>query len=348
MYCKHFGFRMDPFSVSPDPRFFYETEQHREAVATLYYAMLQRRGFALLVGRPGLGKTSVLRQLALLLDGMAEVAFLPQPYFDHENLLEAVLSSLGIEAKRTAAQNCDLFNQHLLKIRGTGKTCVVILDEAQNLTSKTLEAVRMLSNFETSAQKLVQIVLGGQPRLAEKLQRSSSEQIRQRINLVSRLHPLASYQVYDYIAHRLKIAGGSLHLFAPAALSAIAAGSGGVPRNVNTICFNALSLVYALDGTTVGYAEVAEAIRDLDLTAEGHLPVMPIAPVAPSPPLARNALMAPVAPSSPSARLTASPRHDPLVVHDFPRKGPQVSGGMPLQTKFDQVFTALRKKVFKS
>ena len=325
MYCEHFALLEDPFNVSPDCRFFYQTEQHREAVATLHYAMLQRRGFALLIGRPGLGKTSVLARLAQHLEGTAEIAFLPQPYFNHVNLLEAILNALDIEPRRTSSQNYNLFNQYLLKTRAAGKTVVVIFDEAQNLSLKTLEAVRMLSNFETSAQKLVQIILAGQPRLAEVLKQAASEQIRQRINVVSRLHPLANYEVYDYIAHRLQIAGSSISLFDPAALRTIASRSGGVPRNVNTICFNALSLAYALDRHQVGCAEVAEAIRDLDLTWEdARMPIAPVPQVA---------------------RITPPPERNGFVVDDAMRNRPQSTGGKLLPTRFDQVLTALRRKV---
>jgi general secretion pathway protein A len=330
MYCEHFGFSEDPFSASPDPRFFYQVEQHREALASLYYAMLQRRGFGLLIGRPGLGKTSVLGQLIQLLQGRAEVAFLPQPYFDHISLLEAILIALSIEPKGTAVENHLLFNQYLLKTRAVGKTCVLIFDEAQNFSLETLEAVRMLSNFEKSAQKLVQIVLAGQPRLAELLMQAASEQIRQRINVVSRLKRLASYEVYDYIAHRLQIVGSSSTVFAPAALRDIATGSGGVPRNVNTICFNALSLAYALDRPQVGCAEVAEAIRDLDLGSELVL--------------ASEDVHVPPAPFRPIEHLAGTPTREAFGVPDAPRKGRQLSGPMPFHTRFSQVVADLRRK----
>jgi general secretion pathway protein A len=324
MYHEHFALRDEPFSASPDDRFFYQTEQHTEAVATLLYAILQRRGFGLLVARPGLGKTSVLRRLVFLLEGKADVAFLPQPYFDHQNILEAILTALGIEPQAAPSQNYRLFYQYLMKTRATGKTCVVIFDEAQNLDLNTLEAIRMLSNFEASGQKLIQIVLAGQPRLVEVLKQDDSEQIRQRINVVSRLHPLASYEVFDYIAHRLQISGGSLSLFAPDALRAIASGSGGVPRNVNTICFSSLSLAYALDRTEVGSAEVNEAIRDLDLTSEVvHSEGAPV------------------------ERSTAVVRRDSFVAPASTRNTPRENENGPVHTRLsvvDQVLATLRRK----
>lgn len=147
----------------------------------------------------------------------------------------------------------------------------VVLDEAQDLNRDTLEAIRMLSNFETPAEKLVQIVLAGQPRLADTLKQPDCEQIRQRLNVIARLAPLSRHEVQDYIAHRLKTTGTSASLFAPDALQAIASASGGVPRNVNIICFNSLTLAYALSRPRVGREEVAEVLRDLDLTVEDAL-----------------------------------------------------------------------------
>jgi general secretion pathway protein A len=325
MYHEYFGLRDEPFSASPDDRFFFQTEQHTEAVASLFYAILQRRGFGLLVGKPGLGKTSVLRRLVfLLVEGKADVAFLPQPYFDHQNILEAILTSLGIEPQGVPAKNYRLFYQYLMKTRAAGKTCVVIFDEAQNLDLSTLEAIRMLSNFETSGQKLIQIVLAGQPRLVEMLKQDASEQIRQRINVVARLHPLASYEVFDYVGHRLQIAGGSLGLFAPAALRAIASGSGGIPRNVNSICFSALSLAYALDRTEVGSAEVIESIRDLDLMSDDvH------------------------SEGAPTERSTPPARRDSSAAPASARDASQANADGPVHTRLsviDQVLATMRRK----
>ena len=265
MYHSHFGLREEPFGVTPDRRFFFQTEQHREAVATLFYAIDQRRGFALLLGRAGLGKTTVLFTLVQMLKGKAQIAFLANPYYDRDTVLDGILASLGVEPAGSPAANHKLFYQYLLKTHAAGKTVVVIFDEAQDLTRDTLEAIRMLSNFETPDGKLVQIVLAGQLRLSETLQRPDCEQIRQRINGIARLEPLAGPEVYAYMTHRLKTAGGSMVLFTPGAIGAIASASAGVPRNVNTICFNSLTLAYALDKRQVGADEVAEALRDLAL-----------------------------------------------------------------------------------
>jgi type II secretory pathway predicted ATPase ExeA len=282
MYHAHFALKEEPFGVSPDRRFFMQTEQHREALATLYYALRQRRGFALLVGRAGLGKTSVLVQLVQMMEGHAEIAYLPHPFFDRSTVLETILLSLGLNATGSLAEDHRLFYKYLLKTHHAGKTCVVIFDEAQDLNHDTLETIRMLSNFETSTGKLLQIVLAGQPRLADTLKLPECEQIRQRLNVVARLRPLAGREVHEYVVHRLSTAGASSDLFAPAALDAIAAASGGIPRNVNTICFNSLTLAYALGNSRVGCDEVDEAICDLDLTLDDLAPADP-APVAAPP-----------------------------------------------------------------
>jgi len=265
MYYSHFGLREEPFGATPDPRFFYQTPQHGEAVATAFMAIQQRRGFAMLVGPPGLGKTSILFTLVKMLKGAAQTAYLANPYYDRTTVLDAILASFGLEPARSPAANHRLFYQYLLKVQQSGKTCVVIFDEAQDLDRDTLEAIRMLSNFETPTGKLVQIVLAGQPRLAETLRKPDCEQIRQRINAVSRLDTLSRSGVRQYMAHRLETAGGSIEIFSPAAVEAIATASGGVPRNINTIAFNAFSLAYALGRRRVDTDEVAEACRDLAL-----------------------------------------------------------------------------------
>jgi type II secretory pathway predicted ATPase ExeA len=266
VYHTHFGLREEPFGVTPDRYFFYQTAQHREAVATLLYAIQQRRGFALLLGRAGLGKTTVLFTLVQMLKGKAQIAYLANPYYDRTTVLDSILASLGLEPAVSPAASHKLFYQYLLKTQSAGKTVVVVFDEAQDLHRDTLEAIRMLSNFETPPGKLVQIVLAGQPRLAETLKQPDCEQIRQRFNAITRLEPLSSREIHDYIVHRLQTAGGSIAVFTRGAIDKIVAASGGVPRNVNTICFNSLTLAYALGKSQAGTDEVTEVLSDLNLT----------------------------------------------------------------------------------
>ena len=272
MYLAHFALKQEPFGVSPDCRFFYESEQHGEALATLYYAIEQRRGFGLLVARAGLGKTSILVLLTHLLRGKAETAYLPYPYFDRSSVLQSILQSLGLTPGTSQAHEHRIFYEYLMKLRLARKTCVVVFDEAQDLNREMLEGIRMLSNFETPYEKLVQIVLAGQPRLADTLAQPDCEQFRQRLNVVARLQPLSAAEVRSYIAHRLITAGGSTALFTEDALDAIVEASGGVPRNVNTICFNALTLAFALEQKQVGLEAVQEVLHDLDLSDSDSIP----------------------------------------------------------------------------
>jgi general secretion pathway protein A len=265
MYHAHFALREEPFGASPDHRFFLATEQHREALATLLYGVKERRGFALLVGNAGLGKTSVLVKLMQLLEGKAETVYLPHPYFDRRTVVESILTALGVEHSPSIAENYRRLFSFLKKTREAGKTCVVVFDEAHELDGETLEAIRMLSNAEMPSEKLIQIVLSGQPRLADTLRRPEFEQLRQRFSVIARLEPLQKNEIGGYMAHRLKTAGAEALLFAPEAVETIANASGGVPRNVNTLSFNALTLAYALNHSQVGREEVEEAIRDLNL-----------------------------------------------------------------------------------
>ena len=265
MYLRHFSLIEEPFGVTPDTRFLYPTAQHREAVATLFCAVQQRRGFAMLLSRAGLGKTSVLFTLLQMLKGQAQIAYLANPYYDRETLLDGVLAALGLEPGASATESHRLFFQHLVKVQSAGQTVVVILDEAQDLGRDTLEAVRMLSNFETPQGKLLQIILAGQPRLSATLRRPDCEQIRQRLNAIARLEPLDNREIREYMAHRLKTAGSAIDIFTPSAVELIATASEGVPRNVNTICFNSLTLAFALNKRDVGSHEVAEVLRDLNL-----------------------------------------------------------------------------------
>ena len=289
MYQSHFGLREEPFGVTPDGRFFYQSAQHREALATLYYAIEQRRGFALLLGGAGLGKTSVLFTLAQMLKSRVQIAYLANPYYDRTTVLDAVLASLGLEPGASPAASHKAFYQYLSKIHTTGKTVAVLFDEAQDLNRDTLEAIRMLSNFETPDAKLMQIVLAAQPRLGDTLAQPDCEQIRQRLSAIARLEPLEECGVPEYMAHRLRTAGGSIDLFTGGAVGAIASASRGVPRNVNTICYNSLALAYALGKHQVDVGEVTEVLRDLDLPSVDAALPQPAGAVAPARTLTQTA-----------------------------------------------------------
>jgi general secretion pathway protein A len=245
MYQQYFGLATEPFGVSPDTRFFFPSEQHAEATAALYYAVTQRRGFAILVGRPGLGKTSVLVNLANRISAEARVAFLVHPHLVGDKVLESVLLAMGMEPDADPVRRLRQFHAFLLQLSREGKTCVVIIDEAQNLGFKALEAIRMLSNFEAPSHKLIQFILAGQPALESLLRTPEAEQILQRISVMARLEPLNVNQSHAYITHRLAIAGRRKPLFSAEAVKELTRASEGIPRNINTLCFNALTLAFS-------------------------------------------------------------------------------------------------------
>jgi general secretion pathway protein A len=278
MYQRFFNLSLEPFGVSPDPRFFYPSAQHVEAAASLYYAIAERRGFAALIARPGLGKTSLVVGLLERLREHADVVFLVHPKLDGQALLESVLTGLGLNPDGDPSKRTRQLAEHLARVDTRGRTCVVILDEAQNLSPEALETVRMLSNFEVPGRKLIQFVFVGQPSLATLLKRPDCEQIRQRINVVARLEPLRPADTQAYITHRLQVAGAVENPFTPGALKAIVAASAGVPRLVNTLCFAALTLAFADSTRRVTESHVSEAVADLSLDDAADSDTAPVGP----------------------------------------------------------------------
>lgn len=285
MLLDHYGLREQPFGVTPNPRYLYLSPTHREALASLVYGIEAGRGFVSLIAKPGMGKTTLLFQLLERLGTSARTVFLFQTQCDAREFVRSVLTDLGIDAATDdlAGMQARLTSTLIAEMRAD-RRFVLVIDEAQNLEDSVLEVVRMLSNFETSRAKLMQIVLAGQPQLADKLARPSMVQLRQRVSIVSRLQPLSRVETSEYIDHRLAIAGyqgGSL--FTPGARALIASASEGIPRNINNICFNALSLGYAAGGRTVDSRVVQEVTADLDLegmVTSGHGKGAPRIPAA--------------------------------------------------------------------
>lgn len=264
----HFGLRENPFGVTPDPRFLFLTETHGEALASLVNGIDCDFGFQVLVAQPGMGKTTLLFNFLERFRTTAHTAFLFQPQSNPCELLQSVLLELGITSAETSLRKLsEQLNQVLTRAARERRRVIVVLDEAQNLDFAVLEALRQLSNFETASAKLMQIVLAGQPQLAKRLALPEQEQLMQRISAFARLRPLALHETTTYIEHRLGTAGYQGSLFTPEAVRAIWDRSRGVPRNINTLCFNAMMLGFAELVKSLDERIVEEAARDLDLNS---------------------------------------------------------------------------------
>jgi general secretion pathway protein A len=268
VFLNFYGLREQPFGVTPDPRFLYLSPAHREALASLYYGIESGCGFLALIAKPGMGKTTLLFQLLDKFRGQARTAFLFQTQCSSREFMRFLLAELGSESnEQDFVRMNDEFNKLLLQEARAGRRFIIVVDEAQNLHPSVLETVRLLSDFETPQAKLLQIILAGQPELADKLATRKVSQLRQRLSSVSGLTPLSLEESTKYIGHRLRIAGHSgAPLFDPPAMQAIVQFTEGIPRNLNNFCFSALSLGCALRERKIGLGIVAEVISDLDIT----------------------------------------------------------------------------------
>lgn len=262
----HYGLHENPFGVTPDPRFLCKTATHSEALASLVYGIQSGVGFQALISQPGMGKTTLLFNLMETYRSAAHTAFLFQTQCNSREFLQYLLSELGVDSLPTDLVGMhEKLNQLLASDFRLGKRVIVVIDEAQNLDVDVLETVRLLSDFETSRAKLMQIVLAGQQQLAEKLALPELVQLRQRISILSRLDVLGQEEVSAYVSHRLRVAGyRGPELFTPQAMALLASHSRGIPRNVNTLCFNALSLAFAAEQDGITEEVMEEVIADLD------------------------------------------------------------------------------------
>jgi type II secretory pathway predicted ATPase ExeA len=266
MFLNFYGLSEQPFGVTPDPRFLYHSAAHREALASLLYGVQSMRGFLALIAPPGTGKTTLLFELSQRLNAKARIAFLFQTQCSSEQFMRLLLTEIGcVEADMDSVRSQQKFNEMLLAEARAEKPVLLIVDEAQNLDSNVLETIRLLSNFETPANKLLQIILAGQPQLAEKLAAASLSQLRQRISIMTSLRPLSPEEVRGYIEYRMRVAGirGALP-FTAAALDFIAELSEGVPRLVNNYCHSALALGFALKQRCIDVDVITEVANDFD------------------------------------------------------------------------------------
>jgi TonB family protein len=266
MYLKYYGLREEPFGVTPDPRFLCATPTYQEAQATLEYGIRSGRGFTALIAKPGMGKTTLLFHLLERYSRVARTAFIFLTQCDSREFMRYLMSELGASTGETDFVRLqEQFGQLLVREAQAGKKVIAVVDEAQNLDVSVLETVRLLSDFETPRAKLLHIILTGQPELADRLASPALLQLRQRISHLVRLDPLNAAEVNRYIDHRLRLAGYTgAPLFTAEARAAIAQRSGGIPRTINNLCFNALSLGCALQRRSIGADILAEVSADLD------------------------------------------------------------------------------------
>jgi general secretion pathway protein A len=267
VFLKFYNLREQPFGTTPNPRFLYPSVVHREALASLIYGVESNLGFAALIAEPGMGKTTLLFHLLTRLKNSARTAFLFETQCNSESLLRYLLAELRVPTTDPDPVVLhEKFKQVLYEESRMGRRVVVIIDEAQNLDAKVLETVRLLSDFETAEAKLLHIILVGQPQLAKQLGSPKMSQLLQRIPMMNFLRPLEPGEVAEYIDHRLCVAGYSgPQLFTTSALERIAELSNGVPRKINRICFNALSLGCALATKQIERSLIDEVGADLDL-----------------------------------------------------------------------------------
>lgn len=271
MYLSFYGLKEKPFNATPDPRFLYHSPGHREALAQLLYGVQERKGFILLTGEVGTGKTTLLQALLRQLNGNTEVAFLFNSKLPFDGILEYMLEDFGIaRAGASHAQRLFALNNFLVERCYAGQNTVLILDESQNLEPQTLEQVRLLSNFETPGEKLLQILLVGQPELKARLQLPELRQLKQRIGLRCHIPALTPEETRGYIRHRLQIAGAhDAGLFTDRAISRLTRYAGGIPRIVNILCDHCLLFGYADQKRQIDRNIVEQAIEYLE---EGERP----------------------------------------------------------------------------
>jgi general secretion pathway protein A len=286
MYKEFFGLRANPFNVNPDPRYLFLTRHTEEALACLTYGIQSRKGFVLLTGEVGTGKTTLINKLLewLRLQQVA-TAFIFNSRLNVPQFLDYMMADFGIPCdSKSKSQILQRLYNWLLDRYRAGETAVLIVDEAQNLTDEVLEEIRMLTNLETFTEKLLQIVLVGQPELETKLKQPQLRQLRQRLTLRAKTHPLTIEETRAYVQQRLRIAGSDgRQIFDGEALSAVHKYSSGIPRVVNLLCEHCLVSAFVDQKTTINEGIVDAVARDFDLSdsvASGAMTVA--APAVPS------------------------------------------------------------------
>lgn len=274
MYHAHFGCHERPFDIVADPRFIYPSPAYEEAYAAILYGIQDRRGCISLIGEAGTGKTTLLCRVLESLNEPNQAVFFDKTTLTFEELLDFICRDLGLPiTSGRLLEKIEALNGFLLERQRAGGTGVLIIDEAQNLSAEVLENLRLLSNFEAANEKLLQLVLVGQPELEQKLGQASLRQLKQRIVVRCQLDRLPPQEVGPFILHRLRVAGCERQdIFPPDAIEHIAIYSAGIPRLINAICDNAMLIAYGVQSSTVSKEIVEEVVRDLKLTANSSAP----------------------------------------------------------------------------
>lgn len=264
MYHNFYGLRETPFALTPDPKYLFLSEAHKEALASMTYGVQERKGFVLILGEAGTGKTTLIRHILGQLETNIRSVFIFNSVGSFNNLLEMMFRDLDLSTdRRRRGSMVDTLNEYLLLETAAGRYVVLIIDEAQHLSSVVLEEIRMLSNLETASSKLLQIILVGQPELAEKLGSLNLRQLRQRISLVTELKPLTRDETVRYIAHRLEVAGHKGDgIFTRGALAGIYRVSEGIPRLINVICDQSLVMGYGAGAHRITRRIVKAVVKD--------------------------------------------------------------------------------------
>ena len=265
IYLNFYGLAREPFGVTPDPEFLFMTPGHREVLAQLLYGIQERKGFILVTAEVGMGKTTLLSALRQELDSTTAVAYVSNSMLPFQGILEYMLEEFELEKPgESHAQRHVTLQNFLIERHRTGQNTVLILDEAQNLYPQTLEQIRLLSNFETTKEKILQIVLVGQPELQARLEMPELRQLKQRIGMLCTIPPMTLMATRNYVRTRLRMAGArDAGLFTDEALSRIASYAGGIPRIVNTVCDHCLLIGYADQTRRIDPAIVEQAVSYL-------------------------------------------------------------------------------------
>jgi len=331
MLSRYFGFQEEPFGATPDPRWLYRSAKHREALASLRYGFYSNRGFTALIAPPGLGKTTLLFQFLHDIRNSARIVFLFDTQCEPLGLLRYILRDLGIAPAVNSDEMHVQLEDVLVKEARAGRRVVVVVDEAQNLSDDALEMLRLLTNYETPQAKLLHIVLSGQPLLADTLMKPSMEQLRQRVSTSCWLEPFSIEETTAYIRHRLEQAGyRGAPLFRKDALRRIMVASHGIPRIINNLCFNALSLCREQERQQVDGSMAAEAIAIQELDPESRKkitdrwqvaaqqPLQPEQLPPPGQPTQREQLLRPEKPIQPAELLQTEPQTVQLLPQEKP------------------------------